>query len=1209
MKLKDKLKDNLKKLKDKLNKLKKNFFKIKNISKKINKIKQINNKYNLKVMFVLNQIKLKKKKITNNNIKNIIIKHFIDKFIKILEKKQTIDVVYFKTFINYLEMYYRLYKKGNYRKNIKNYVFAFKKKIPPKTLQASPIVSKATPLVPDEVAKAPPIGSKVPQVPTKEPTVPQVLPKALQVLPTVPQVLPKAHTERHVEFGDTLEKVRVRLPNNNYPREQWTEYDALGRHSKSQPDKWFIKTINNMPYENYIPYYDIRKSSDKNFPSVPQVLPKAHTERHVEFGDTLEKVWVRLPNNNYPREQWTVYNALGRHSKSQSDKWFIKTINDLPYEKYIPYYDVRKSSDKNFPLVPEVLPKAPIVPKSTPKEPKAHTERHVDFGETLEKVWVRLPQEQHPRDLWTGYNALGRPSKSQPDKWFIKTINNMPYENYIPYYDVRKFSDKNFPLVPQVLPKAPILPKSTPKEPTVPQVLPKAHTERHVDFGETLEKVWVRLPQEQQPRDLWPVHIAFGRPSKSRPDEWFIKIKDMQYEGYVPNYDVKNYDAKNIEKSKKKNFPLVSQAPLKAVPRVVPKVLYIGPHSLPVTLYMITPEENKQYKVEKKDLIFDFTNPDFVQLHCISIYVTENIITYYFGYKRTINIDLLKKFTNTLNSVYQHIDIHKIKKIHVSEEYYYITLNVSLKKNDLYLLMGQKLLNPSPFHNSIPFKLIISTFFIKHFELLMKNQSKLGDLVKYTSEVFLDYFYENIKVIVKAENSKITYEFFSNKYNNIYFLNLILHKCIDINKIHKKDTRVSISLSHTDLLKILDNKFISILCLLTLKKNIIMVKDYSKLIKTLDYNDIVPIIDKKLLSVNINPPQYIIFHNSKDKPWFTDYFKISERDAIKQVSFSLKFIISDEPDYIFKKKLNNLLFKCNLKDISFKLKDIEYKIGNFSCLSLTELKNLQTFKEPTNINRILSEIEINSNISDLILTCDENENNVFQAASQFNLLEMYNQTVIPEEGIEIYSKDNTQGPRVALSSPANTFFRNYLIFARQKQIQDTRQSKDNQVNTMQEVLDNIPNIEYKYQNGYLFIDTDKINTSIDFIQLMEQYLRVGVHTNSPLINGKIASQVFCSGLPIIQGRQTQKPDKNYYYGNSPILRKLATSILEAAIKCTFQVGVNQLSVDKPYATIYLTYLGCGEFGNDIKWFRDAYRKAVDAYQYYPLIVKLVRYSK
>ena len=55
-----------------------------------------------------------------------------------------------------------------------------------------------------------------------------------------------------------------------------------------------------------------------------------------------------------------------------------------------------------------------------------------------------------------------------------------------------------------------------------------------------------------------------------------------------------------------------------------------------------------------------------------------------------------------------------------------------------------------------------------------------------------------------------------------------------------------------------------------------------------------------------------------------------------------------------------------------------------------------------------------------------NEGSVFQAASQFNCLEMTGPGVSPAQGISIYFNDPTQGPKCALSCPAGTVYRNYL---------------------------------------------------------------------------------------------------------------------------------------------------------------------------------------
>jgi hypothetical protein len=56
-----------------------------------------------------------------------------------------------------------------------------------------------------------------------------------------------------------------------------------------------------------------------------------------------------------------------------------------------------------------------------------------------------------------------------------------------------------------------------------------------------------------------------------------------------------------------------------------------------------------------------------------------------------------------------------------------------------------------------------------------------------------------------------------------------------------------------------------------------------------------------------------------------------------------------------------------------------------------------------------------------------NKHALFQAASQFNLLEMVGPHVVPEKGVDIYERDFTQGPACAISCGAGTIFRNYFV--------------------------------------------------------------------------------------------------------------------------------------------------------------------------------------
>ena len=56
-----------------------------------------------------------------------------------------------------------------------------------------------------------------------------------------------------------------------------------------------------------------------------------------------------------------------------------------------------------------------------------------------------------------------------------------------------------------------------------------------------------------------------------------------------------------------------------------------------------------------------------------------------------------------------------------------------------------------------------------------------------------------------------------------------------------------------------------------------------------------------------------------------------------------------------------------------------------------------------------------------------NVGSVFQAASQFNCLEMISPNITPDYGITRYILDPTQGPTCAMTCPAGTVYRNYFV--------------------------------------------------------------------------------------------------------------------------------------------------------------------------------------
>merc|ERR1711871_474198 len=87
---------------------------------------------------------------------------------------------------------------------------------------------------------------------------------------------------------------------------------------------------------------------------------------------------------------------------------------------------------------------------------------------------------------------------------------------------------------------------------------------------------------------------------------------------------------------------------------------------------------------------------------------------------------------------------------------------------------------------------------------------------------------------------------------------------------------------------------------------------------------------------------------------------------------------------------------------------------------------------------------------------------VFQAASQFNCLEMVGPGVSPHRGVAIYAQDPTQGPKCALACPAGTVYRNYLC-------QDGAGQGSKQIDCLRDVariLQNEKESLWQMRNGY-----------------------------------------------------------------------------------------------------------------------------------------------
>lgn len=112
--------------------------------------------------------------------------------------------------------------------------------------------------------------------------------------------------------------------------------------------------------------------------------------------------------------------------------------------------------------------------------------------------------------------------------------------------------------------------------------------------------------------------------------------------------------------------------------------------------------------------------------------------------------------------------------------------------------------------------------------------------------------------------------------------------------------------------------------------------------------------------------------------------------------------------------------------------------------------------------------EVVGNVQDLHAKI-ENEGALFQAASQFNLLEMVGPHITPEHGVGIYEHDYTQGPACAISCGAGTIFRNYFI----KLGNELGQTSSNQVDCLELIGKELKNEEldlWEMKNGYAMVN-------------------------------------------------------------------------------------------------------------------------------------------
>jgi len=298
--------------------------------------------------------------------------------------------------------------------------------------------------------------------------------------------------------------------------------------------------------------------------------------------------------------------------------------------------------------------------------------------------------------------------------------------------------------------------------------------------------------------------------------------------------------------------------------------------------------------------------------------------------------------------------------------------------------------------------------------------------------------------------------------------------------------------------------------------------------------------------------------------------------------------------------------------LNSKVNERKFAVGKFDTPSVQELH--EQFSEavaarpPSQSG--LQFLNLKGDVRSLILN-PNNAGAVFQAASQFNCLEMVGPSITPEKGVTGYFRDRTQGPICAIACPAATIVRNYFAGAKW----GSGQAGGNQLNMMHDIAQLLDNNKHQYwemKNGYLL---PKTNSSLSELQKRLQddgelrrevtrNLRVGIHwgTETEKRFGHephTVCQVFSSAVPVAYAKGTRKKD----------WEQLACAVLDGTFEAAIAAGAILAVKRDSRVKVYLTCVGGGVFGNSNVWIASAIKRAIKIWKEAPVDVKLVHYQR
>ena len=286
-----------------------------------------------------------------------------------------------------------------------------------------------------------------------------------------------------------------------------------------------------------------------------------------------------------------------------------------------------------------------------------------------------------------------------------------------------------------------------------------------------------------------------------------------------------------------------------------------------------------------------------------------------------------------------------------------------------------------------------------------------------------------------------------------------------------------------------------------------------------------------------------------------------------------------------------------------------FGIGRLELVSLQTLRDRMTESEVT-AGRLKVQI-VRGDVGQMHLD-PAHRHAVFQVASQFNLLEMIEPNVSPEDGVTCYERDRTQGPACAIAAGAATVYRNYFVPIA-GELGQTRTRQLDGLSGLGAALSEMSGLPvsalWDMRNGYALCTSqglaaiearlgDLDETGCDALRAR---LCIGVHSDVEVTLGQpeagiTVTQAFCSALPVAYCRFPQAQ-----------WARFATLVLEAAYEATLWAAVANARRGRSN-TVLLTRLGGGAFGNNDAWIHSAMQRALAKAQGFELDVRLVSYG-